>query len=398
MNPRITNQSNSKNYRQADDARIVHSGNDFFDSLETIINTAKHTIHLQTYIFDEDETGNRISDALIAAASRGVQVFVVLDGYGSKTITKKFIKKLADAGIHFRFFSSLSFFQKIYIGRRLHHKIVVADKHTALIGGINISDKYRGTKNNLPWLDYALFIKGNYCEEANKICHQVNQQKFFRKRFKANFVFTESGSKNILVQLRENDRLRRKNQIAASYIREIRNAKQSITIVASYFLPGAKLKRALLMAARRGVKVNIILSGISDIPIFRLATSFLYGIFLHHKINIYEWKKSVLHGKAAVIDNRWTTVGSFNLNHLSAFGSIELNVDVLDELLAQSFNNHLNDIIKNGCEKIEMKTYRNHSSAYNIKRAIAYFLTRTAIKILALFPKIFSLSAKKYDW
>lgn len=386
----------SKKYYKAEEIRLVHSGRDYFDVLEKIILKAQQVIHLQTYIFDEDETGKRIADALIKAAERNVQVNVVLDGYGSRSISKKFIKNLEDAGVHFRFFN-LYYFQNIHIGRRLHHKIVVVDHVVALIGGINISNKYKGTTDKLPWLDYAILIKGDLCEVASKICQQISQRKFTRKKIRIAGKLTEPTSKFFLTQFRVNDWLRRKNQIAASYFREIKNSKHSITIVASYFLPGFRLKKALLDAADRGVRINIILSGISDIPVFRLATSYLYRTFLNHGITIYEWKRSVLHGKVAVIDNKWTTIGSFNLNHLSAFGSIELNVDILDTTFTRSCNEHFKEVIENGCEKIETKTYKNHSFFYLLKRAMAYYFTRTVIKILALFPNILSYYDKKFE-
>ncbi|OFY87649.1 MAG: hypothetical protein A3F72_13430 [Bacteroidetes bacterium RIFCSPLOWO2_12_FULL_35_15] len=386
----------SKKYIKADEIRLVHSGNDYFDVLEKIIGEAKEIIHFHTYIFDGDETGIRIADALINAAERNVQVNVLLDGYGSRKLSKKIVKRLLDSGINFRFFN-LYFFQNIHIGRRLHHKIIVADQNIALIGGINIANKYKGTKEELPWLDYAILLKGKICEVVNKICQEINQREFRKKKTSIITKHTEPETDFILAQFRVNDWLRGKNQIAASYFREIRKAKHSITIIASYFLPGLRLKKALIDAAGRGVEINIILSGISDVPVFRVATSYLYRVFLNHSINIYEWKKSILHGKVAVIDNEWTTIGSFNLNHLSAFGSIELNVDVLDKTFAKSCSKHFMDVIENGCEKIEVKTNNNHSFFYRLKRAVAFYFTRTIIKILALFPRIFSFYNKKFE-
>ena len=232
---------------------------------------------------------------------------------------------------------------------------------------------------------------------VNKICQEINQREFRKKKTSIITKHTEPETDFILAQFRVNDWLRGKNQIAASYFREIRKAKHSITIIASYFLPGLRLKKALIDAAGRGVEINIILSGISDVPVFRVATSYLYRVFLNHSINIYEWKKSILHGKVAVIDNEWTTIGSFNLNHLSAFGSIELNVDVLDKTFAKSCSKHFMDVIENGCEKIEVKTNNNHSFFYRLKRAVAFYFTRTIIKILALFPRIFSFYNKKFE-
>lgn len=375
-----------KEVYSADDVRLIHSGTNYFDTLEMIINNAEHTLHFQTYIFDADETGLRIARALQAAAQRGVEVYVVLDGFGSANLSKKFISDLTDTGVKFRYFSSLFSFQNIYIGRRLHHKVIVVDSKTALIGGINISDKYRGTLTELPWLDYAILVKGNACEQVDKICERI-----YRKQFGLRILFKKPVQQsytegNILISFRQNDRLRKKNQICSGYIRAIIDSKESVIIVGSYFLPGRRLRKALETAAKNDVKIKIILSGISDIPMFRLATSYLYGYLHKHNIEIYEWEKSVLHGKVAVVDSRWTTIGSFNMNHLSAHGSIELNVEVLNNNFAKGTEEHLFEIIRNGCTKIEGATIFSFKT--KILGAFAYFLVRTGIKFLALFPNM----------
>ena len=142
--------SKKKDFFSADEIRLVHSGTDYFDTLEEIINNAQHTLHFQTYIFEEDETGLRIANVLKSAAQKGVKVFVVLDGYGSKNLSNKFISDFENAGVNFRYFSPLFSFQNIYIGRRLHHKIIVADAKIALVGGINIADRYIGSPTELP--------------------------------------------------------------------------------------------------------------------------------------------------------------------------------------------------------------------------------------------------------
>lgn len=373
-----------KNFYPVNEIRLVHSGPDYFDALEEIIHNAKHTLHFQTYIFDGDETGLRIADALQSAAQRGVLVFVVLDAFGSKNLPKQIIDDMIDSGVKFRFFSPFFSFQNIYIGRRLHHKIIVADAKIALVGGINIADKYKGTPLELPWLDYAVLVKGNACEHANKICEQICKKIFWVKIKREEKQVLPDG--NYYIGFRQNDRLRRKNQICSGYERAIRNSKKSVIIVASYFLPGIKLKKALERATKNKSEITIILSGVSDIPLFRLATSYLYSYLHKHNIKIYEWKKSVLHGKLAVVDESWTTIGSFNLNHLSSHGSIETNVEVLGKQFASGVKKHLSEIILNGCVKIEKKSASNLKGRF--LGAVAYFFVRTTINFIALLPNI----------
>ncbi len=375
-----------KEIHPADDIRLVHSGLDYFNTLEKTINNTQHTLHFQTYIFDGDETGLKIALALQSAAKRGVNVFVVLDGFGSKKLSKKIINDMIDAGVKFRFFSPFFSFQNIYIGRRLHHKVIVSDAKIALIGGINIANKYKGDLLKEPWLDYAILIKGNVCENAQRVCEQICRKQF-RVKFKyANKEKEQPAKNNKLISFSQNDKLRKKNQICSNYVYNIRNSKKTVIIVASYFLPGRKLRKSLEIAAKNGVKIKIILSGISDIRMFRKATVYLYTYLHKNNIEIYEWKKSILHGKLAVIDQYWTTVGSFNLNHLSSHASIELNVEVFNRDFAKKIEEHLFEIIQNGCNKIE------HNTGFNLKEkilgAVSYFVVRTAVKILALFPNI----------
>lgn len=383
----------SREYYPAASVRLVHSGNDYFDTLENIIHSAQHTLHLQTYIFDEDNTGKRIATALKAAASRGVAIAVLLDGFGSKSLSKKFVQELRAAGIDIRFFAPLLSTQSIYLGRRMHHKIVVADKSTALVGGINIADKYHGTATETPWLDYAIMLEGNACEELDMLCHnmygirnrlrRLKLQRFLKKQTQD----IAEDEERILVKIKQNDRLKGKNQISRSYIRAIRNAHSSIYITGSYFLPGTKLRKALVAASKRGVEVNLILAGVSDVPMFQAATTWLYDFLFRNGIKIHEWKKSVLHGKVAVIDDNWATVGSFNLNHLSAYGSIELNVDVPDEAFVKGFKEHLQSIIETGCEQA-FPEKQNRRWTARLRRWFAYQLTRTFIKLMVIFPYV----------
>ncbi len=379
-----------KNYFNAEDIhhasiiRLVHSGNDYFDTLENLIQSATHTLHLQTYIFNADETGKKIAGALKKAASRGVKVSVMIDGFGSNSLSHKFVNDLRLAGVSLRFFSPFFSFQNIYFGRRLHHKVVVADHNTALVGGINIADKYHGSSTEPPWLDYAILLSGNVCININKICQQLYGRKFRRKKI-TTILNHNKTEKQSIVHIKQNDRFRRKNQISASYLHAIKNAKNSIYITGSYFLPGSKLRNALTDASKRGVEVNLILAGVSDVPVFQLATKWLYDFLFRNKIKIYEWKKSILHAKVALVDDTWATIGSFNLNHLSAYGSVELNIDMMDKQFSKEFQLHIKEVIETGCEQVFQKHQNNHWIA-KLKRWAAYQLTRTTIKTVVLFP------------
>lgn len=373
---KIHNSNNS-----SERVELVHSGDDYFSRLRNIIRQAKTEIHFQTYIFDNDSTGNEIVEALKEAACRNVKIFMLLDGYGSNSFSDKVVNELTLKGINFRFFSANIF----YIGRRLHHKIVVADGNIALIGGINIADKYRGTATKEPWLDYAIQIKSEVIgEQLHQLCEKIYFKKKRIKKEIINPVFHLVDG--IPLRIIRNDWLKRKNEISKTYISIIQNAKKEVVIVGSYFLPGRRLSNALKNAAKRGVKIKIILSGISDLPIVMWATNYVYTSFLKQGIELFEWKKSVLHGKLAVVDNKRTTIGSYNLNQLSSYGSIEMNVEINSVVFSKKLSAHLIDIIEQ-CDSITFETLTVRNGIFTrLKNWFAYRLIRIALIIVTYIP------------
>lgn len=367
---------------------LVHGGEDYFSRLEKLIADAQHEIHFQTYIYASDATGERITKALTEATRRGVEVYVIMDAYGSKEIDKKITDEFKAAGIKFRFFGSVGSNQWLAWGRRLHHKIIVADRAHALVGGINVSDDYSGMGGHPAWLDYALLVNGPACQNIFKICQQVYSQWFTikQRRFKS-FEKKTPGKKKVTIQLRFNDWLRGRNQIARSYIQAINSAKKEIIIVNSYFLPGTFFRQALRRAAQRGVKIKIVLPGVSDIPMIREATAYLYDFLMRYNMEIYEWQPSVLHAKVACVDGEWSTVGSYNLNYLSAYGSLEFNINVLDAEFGGTFMNEMHRIMETGCKKIDNQVYLKDISVFKrLRNWFSYQVMKVSSALLVTFP------------
>ncbi len=364
---------------------LVHSGEDYFSRLERIILQSKTEIHLQTYIFDYDATGKKIISALKVAASRNVKIYILIDGFGSYSFPKVVINELKKTGITIRFFSPFFSVNSLYIGRRLHHKVLISDAKTALIGGINIADKYHGTEKKSPWLDYAIEINDeNISESLQKLCRDLFFKNRIIRRKEIKSVFENSAKTTIKVL--QNDWLKRKNEVFKAYINKISTAQKEIIIVSSYFLPGKKLAKTLKKASQKGVKIKLILSGISDIPMARRASCHLYSKLLGYNIELYEWKKSVLHGKIAVIDSNWTTIGSFNLNNLSSYASIEMNVGIDSTEFAQEYLIHLHEVIAQ-CDEITLETLKiNYGLTSKLANWFSYWTTRTIEIIVTYFP------------
>jgi len=376
--------SKMKSYQKTERVELVFSGVDYFKVLEKIIDEAREVLHLQTYIFVVDNTGQKIITALKRAALRNVKVYMLIDAYGSFPFPKDCVTDLRNSGIFFRMYSPLFSSESIYLGRRLHHKIIVADKKTALTGGINIADKYSGSNGEKPWLDYAVKSDGAVCNYLHVLC-----ESFYHKRSsKALKLFETSPTqskdkKEKLIRYRRNDWIKGKNEIHQSYMEAVINAKTSITIVASYFLPGSAFRKLLKEAAQNGVQIKIILAGMSDIPSLRLAEHFLYDFYLKNKIQIYEWKYSVMHGKAMICDSQWVTIGSYNLNFLSHYISIELNSDIVDPTFASMFSEHLRDVINNNCDEVDLKKTENKRSLfYRFKQWIAYHFYKSLMNFM----------------
>ncbi|WP_205410249.1 phospholipase D-like domain-containing protein [Aquimarina longa] len=352
--------------------------------MKEIIENAREEIHLQTYIFENDETGNDIANCLKEAAHRNVKVYILLDAYGSSSLTDNFTKDLQQNGIFFRFFSPLFSFNNFYLGRRMHHKVIVADAKIAMIGGINIANKYRGKESDEPWLDYAIKLDCPAAQDLQKLCLDYFFKDGSSKKIKP--VLHSAGK--TLVGIRQNDWLKNKTEVCDAYINSINQAKNEIVIVSSYFLPGRRLNNTIIGACKRKVKVTLILAGISDVPLIRNATSYLYSLFLKQNVLIYEWNKSVVHGKAAVVDNKWSTIGSFNLNDLSCYGSIEMNVEIHSQDFAEILLKDFEDIIEK-CNQITNTKLKNRITTLNkLKNWLAYHIVRTALHILTFLPHI----------
>ncbi|MDC6388960.1 phospholipase D-like domain-containing protein [Maribacter sp. PR1] len=363
---------------------LVHSGEDYFYRLEKTIEKAQEEIHLQTYIFENDSTGNRIATLLKEAAKRKVKVYVLLDAYGCAALPDSYAHDLVQHGISLRFFSPLFSWNNFYLGRRMHHKVVVADGKTALIGGINIADKYHGTTESEPWLDYAVQLYCPAAEDLQKLCRDYFFKQSSSKKIKPVLHLVEKARVGIL----QNDWLKSKTEVCDAYTNAILHAEKEIVIVGSYFLPGSIIAKALKKACKRGIKTTVILAGISDVPLVRRATEHLYSSFLNHHMRIYEWNKSVVHGKASVVDKKWSTVGSFNLNSLSCYGSIEMNVEIHSVEFAENLRADFEKVISE-CSEITKESLKQRAGIFNrLANWVSYQMVRTAMLLLTFLPHL----------
>jgi cardiolipin synthase len=379
-------------YRDGHSIELLQSGESFFAACERTIDEAKKYIHFQTYIVDDDETGRRIVNALVRAAKRGVRVYFLLDAYGGNSFTKELIKMVEDAGILFRLFSPQLITHGFQFSLRLHHKVLLTDGSTAIIAGMNVADRYHGKPGSKAWLDFAILIRGPECAHVLLILKRLWNKAFISKKERSRETVRNPVvyADNIKIKILQNNWSRNKIEILKSYRSALRHAQDHMTIFASYFLPGRNERRLLRNASRRGVDIKIVLSAESDAPVFKRATNFLYDFILRNNIRIYEYLPSNLHAKIAAVDGKWCTIGSYNMNHLSDYGSVEMNADILDDNFAENFEAILNEIIKRDCRKVTVKEYTHRKTwLFQLIGWFSYQMIRGLMRLM------FALAAKR---
>ncbi|MCE2848618.1 MAG: phospholipase D-like domain-containing protein [bacterium] len=369
-------------------AELIRGGRSYFSTLHDMIDNASKSIQLQVYIFEEDDTGTEVASRLIKAANRGVKVQVLLDGYASKGLSNGFKNSMRETGIQLRFFEPIFKRGNYYFGRRLHHKIVVCDGILSLIGGINISDRYNDMPGAPAWLDWAIKVEGEVSFELFKLCNQC-----FSKKPEDWLVLVKQEIMNALdtnlhcpIRIRRNDWVMGRNEISASYMEMFRNARHEIIIMSSYFIPSPFFRKNIIKALKKGVKIKLILAGISDVGIAKHAERYLYRWAVRHGIEIHEYNHNVLHGKIAVADGKIVTIGSYNINDISALASIELNLDVQEIAFSGVVHEQLMKIIDNDCNRISpISIIRSYRLSERILQWICYETVRLLFNLFTFY-------------
>jgi cardiolipin synthase len=371
------------NYYSADKIELVHSGSDYFERIEKLILSAQHQIHLHTYNFTNDSIGNKIIKALQDAANKGVKIFLLCDSYGSGDLYKNIPDELLHINIKLKFFSPFLLSSGLRVGRRLHHKVIVVDANAAIVGGINISDDYAGKDTQKAWLDFAIYIEGAACKKLINICETFENKRATKYSQSSILVLDEKN----LIRFRQSDYISATRQISKSYRQMIKESKSEIILVNAYFMPGFVIKRLLQNASKRGVKVKLMLSQTSDIYFMKRAMNHYYKWLLENNIEVYEYKPSVLHAKVAIFDNRYSIIGSYNLNNLSEYASIELNVDIKDENFNITFKAVLDNILKNDCSKVDPNYMLRKNIISRALDTSAYYLLYFSQELLFFFTR-----------
>ena len=363
---------------------LLQNGEAYFPAMETALDRAIHEIYLESYIFENDNTGRRIAEALRRAALRGVKTHVLIDGFGSIDLPKIMVDYLKAAGVmvlKFRPKTSPWTLQRQRL-RRLHRKIVVVDQTIAFVGGINIIDDMDMPDETSPRYDYAVSVEGPLVEEIYKSARRVWERVAWirirsvwgRDNHRQTFTTEPGGCMGAAFLVRDNIRHRR--DIEEAYLQAIGQAQFEIILANAYFFPGLNFRHALLGAAGRGVRVVLLLQGKVEYRLLHYASHALYGSFLDAGIEIHEYHKSLMHAKVAVIDGHWATVGSSNLDPLSLLLALEANVVVDDEGFAKELKVSLEMAIKTGARRIFKGNLRTQNFRMRLASWLSYGLVR----------------------
>lgn len=371
------------------DIRLLRSGIEYFPALEQAIQAAQQEIYLQAYIYEADVTGIRIGNALINAAQRGVSVNVLLDGFGSKDLSKRYIRKLRDGGVKLMFYRpkvSPWTLKKNRL-RRLHSKVAVIDGVIAFVGGINIIDDDNSPNQIPPRIDYAVRIEGNLLPAISASVHKLWRRlewMHLHSLYVPPIKETHHryhGPGNIKAAYLIRDNILHRHDIENAYLHAIKKAESEILIANAYFIPGRKFRKALIDAAKRGVRVRLLLQGRKEYFLM-FATHAFYNEFLSNNIEIHEYRKSFMHSKVAVVDGRWSTVGSSNIDPFSLFLAREANIMIQDEAFASELREDIEILIHNGGFKITPQVWVKASILKRIASWIAYGAVRFLLGII----------------
>ena len=363
---------------------LLQNGEAYFPAIETALDRAIHEIYLESYIFENDNTGRRIAEALRRAALRGVKTHVLIDGFGSIDLPKTMVDHLKGAGVmvlKFRPKTSPWTFQRQRL-RRLHRKIVVVDQTIAFVGGINIIDDVDMPDETSPRYDYAVGVEGPLVKEIYASARRVWRRVAWTRlrsgwgRDSHRYAFTPGPGGRMGAAFLVRDNIRHRRDIEEAYLQAIRQAQFEIILANAYFFPGLNFRHALLDAAGRGVRVILLLQGRVEYRLLHYASHSLYGSFLDAGIEIHEYHKSLMHAKVAVIDEHWATVGSSNLDPLSLLLALEANVVVVDEGFAKKLKVSLELAIKTGARRIFKGDLRTQTFGMRLVSWLSYGLVR----------------------
>lgn len=351
-----------RRWRSGNRVELLENGEEFYPRVFRAIDNARYEVLLETFILFDDDVGRRLAEVLKDAARRGVRVELTVDAWGSKELGAEFLAELTAAGVCLHLFEDtrVRWLQRIDWFRRLHRKLLVVDGRCAFVGGINFSQDHLkdGGCGREAKQDYAVQVEGPLVADIHRFAIGAIRSVHRRdRRLPAIPPDVLEGcaepAGDVVATFVSRDNLPgRRTAIERYYRMIIRRSTTRLVIANAYFFPGYRLLREIRRAARRGVDVRLITQAEPDIPISRFAGRLLYDYLLEAGAHIYEYDERQFHGKVAIVDDEWATVGSSNLDPLSLWFNLEANVVVRNQPFNRAVRERLDRLMAHHCREI----------------------------------------------
>lgn len=353
---------------------LLRNGDEVFPAMLWAIQNARGSILLEVYRIFNDSVGQRFADALAEKARQGVCVRLLYDAVGSWETNKFFFDRLRQAGARTAEFNSvLPWTPNRMWGRRDHRKLLIIDDSTAFAGGLNISAEYGPASwGGAAWRDTAVKVSGPCLEELIRLFWQNWDRSTVqaeRRCRDAERPVAETGETPVSISAISGFRSRR--SFAANYRHAIEQAREYINLTNAYFVPGRSVIRGLIRAAKRGVRVAVIVPGRADIPFVRLASWALYARLLRAGVEIYEWQPGILHAKTCLVDGLWSSVGSHNFDSRSFYRNEEININVY----GRTFGSHMKTMFERdleNCRPVHLEEWSRRSIWFRLAARLLY--------------------------
>lgn len=344
-------------WREGNSIKLLENGEAFFPRVFGAIDRAQHSLLLETFILFDDNVGQALHARLVEAARRGVKIEMMVDGYGSPDLSDAFVQGLTSEGVRFVYYDPRPpvMGMRTNLFRRLHRKIVVIDSEIAFVGGINYSAEHNISYGPQAKQDYAVEVKGPIVADIEGYVREEmgssrTTHRWWRRRHRPAKNHSPGEAQALLVW-RDNDSHR--DDIEQHYLEMLRTAREDVIIANAYFFPGYRLLREMRNAARRGVRVKLIVQGEPDMPIVKVGAELLYNYLVEGGVEVYEYTRRPLHAKIAVMDRHWATVGSSNLDPLSLSLNLEANLMIHDRAFNQQVRDNLEGLLARDCRRVE---------------------------------------------
>jgi len=364
---------------------LLCNGEQYFPALVAAIDAASAELFLETYIYADDETGSLVTDALARAAARGVTVHLLIDGFGARDFAPRFRRVLHEAGAQVLVFrpNVNPWSLRRNRLRRMHRKLACVDGRLAFVGGINVIDDFDTPHDTTPRHDYAVRVEGPLAAEVRAVAAQLwsrvawttGHGRVLPAAPPAPAPIAQGQRAALVIR----DSLRHRRDIEDAYLELIDSARAEILIASAYFFPGRRFRRALVGAAKRGVRVVLLLQGLVEYVLPHYASRALFGSLLDAGIRIEEYRHSFLHAKVAVFDCCRASVGSSNIDPFSLLLAREANVFVDDAGFCAELHASLEDAIRTGARTLPPQAWRRRPLWRRAWNWIAYGIGRLMI-------------------